>query len=106
MPMGNCNLFLPVKAEIRKRIGKKEGEFVHVILYLNNLPVEIPEELRICLLDKPIANNTFLSYSNGEQHAFIEWIYSAKKEETKIERIASAINMLLKKKKFSDKLKN
>lgn len=106
MPMGNGTLFLPVKAEIRKRIGKKEGDCVHVILYPDNLPVEIPEELRICLLDEPIANETFLSYSNGEQKAFIQWIYSAKKEETKIERIASAINMLQKGKKFTDKIKN
>ncbi|MEY3398621.1 MAG: hypothetical protein RL220_1215, partial [Bacteroidota bacterium] len=27
MPMGNGQLFLPVKADIRKKIGKKEGDW-------------------------------------------------------------------------------
>ncbi len=30
MPMGNGTLFLPVKTEIRKKIGKQEGNWVHV----------------------------------------------------------------------------
>ncbi len=106
MPMGNGNLFLPVKSEIRKKIGKQEGDYIKVILYADNLPVEIPEELQHCLLDEPTAFSTFLSYTVSEQKAFIEWIYSAKKEETKIERIAATIGKLLKRQKFSNGLKN
>ena len=106
MPLGNGNLFLPVKAEIRKKIGKKEGDYVHVILYPDNLPTEIPEELQLCLLDEPVAYKTFLSYTNGEQKAFVEWIYSAKKEETKIERITKTIFMLQKRQKLTDAFKN
>src|SRR5688572_26032733 len=102
MPMGNGKLFLPVKAEIRKKIGKKEGDYVHVVLYPDNSPVEIPEDLQLCFLDEPVAYKTFLSYTNGEQKAFIEWIYSAKKEETKIERIAKTISMLEKRQKLWD----
>jgi hypothetical protein len=30
MPMGNGQLFLPVKAEIRNKIRKKEGDMVHI----------------------------------------------------------------------------
>jgi hypothetical protein len=41
MPMGNGMLFLPVKAEIRKHTKKKEGDFVHVILYPDNEPLEV-----------------------------------------------------------------
>ena len=54
MPMGNGQLFLPVKAEIRKKIDKGEGDWVHVLLYEDNSPTEIPEELKLCLLDTPI----------------------------------------------------
>ena len=32
MPMGNGTLFLPVKAAIRKKIGKEEGDHVQIIL--------------------------------------------------------------------------
>lgn len=103
MPMGNGKLFLPVKAAIRKKLGKKEGDYVQVVLYPDNTPVEIPEELQICFLDEPAAYKTFLSYSNGEQKAFIEWIYSAKKEETRIMRITRTINKLMKGLKLADK---
>ena len=101
MPMKDGNLFLPVRAEIRKKIGKKEGDYIQVVLYPDNLPAEIPEELRLCLLDEPIAYETFLSYTDGEQKAFIDWISSVKKIETKTERIAKAINMLQKKQKLA-----
>lgn len=40
--MGNGKLFLPVKAEIRKKIKKAEGDKVHVILYPDNEPLEVP----------------------------------------------------------------
>lgn len=103
MPMGNGKLFLPVKAEIRKKIRKAEGDYVHVILYTDNSPLEIPEELKLCLLDEPKAYKTFLSYPDGEKKAFIDWINSAKKEDTKTERIAKTISKLLKKQKFADK---
>jgi len=96
MPMGNGKLFLPVKAEIRKKIKKKEGDWVKIILYADNTPTAIPEELLLCLDDEPKAKQAFLKITDGEKKAIIDWIYSAKKEETKIERIVKAINDLLK----------
>lgn len=103
MPMGNGKLFLPVKAGIRKKIGKKEGDHVHVVLYADNLPVEIPEELKLCLSDEPHAYETFLTYSDGEQKAFIEWIYSAKTDETKVERISKTLDKLARGQKLKDR---
>ena len=103
MPMGNGNLFLPVKKEIRKKIGKEEGDSVHVVLYADNLPVEIPEEIILCLSDDPAAAKTFQAYTESEKKAFIDWIYSAKKEETKIERIAVMLKKLAAKQKLFDK---
>jgi len=100
MPMGNGRLFLPVKADIRKKIGKQAGDYVTVVLYEDTNPTEIPEDLLLCLLDEPIAHKTFLSYTDGQQKEFIDWIYSAKTEETKVERISETIKMLILKKKF------
>lgn len=96
MPMKNGSLFLPVRAEIRKTIGKKEGDCVQVILFPDNEPLFIPEELLLCLSDEPLAKQNFLSLTGGAQKEFIKWIYSAKKEEEKIDRIAKTINTLLK----------
>lgn len=100
MPMGNGYLFLPVKAEIRKKIKKKEGDYVHVILYPDNEPLEIPEEMILCLNEEPQALIFFNSLSESEKKYYIQWVYSAKKEETKITRLAKTINKLLKKEKL------
>lgn len=93
-PMGNCKLFLPVKAEIRKKIGKQEGNRVHIVLYADNDPVEIPGELLLCLQDNPVAHQTFLGYTDAEQKAFIDWIYSARTDDTKVERIVRLLDKL------------
>jgi len=103
MPMGNGQLFLPVRAEIRKKIGKGEGDWVKVTLYPDNEPAEIPEELILCLKEDTDAYKTFLGYSDGEKKAFIDWIYSAKSDETKINRIAKTLNLLVEGKKLNDK---
>lgn len=94
MPTKEGELFLPVKAEIRKQIHKKDGDWVTVILYPDDEPMELPEELLMCLQDEPLAYAFFMKLSESEQKYYIQWIYSAKKEETKIERIAKTINRL------------
>ena len=106
MPMGNGNLFLPVKAEIRKKIKKTEGDYVHVILYPDSEPLEVPEEMLLCLEDEPLALKFFNSISESERKYYIEWIYSAKKEETRIDRLAKCINRLLKGLKLYDRTEN
>ncbi|NJK98505.1 MAG: DUF1905 domain-containing protein [Bacteroidales bacterium] len=102
MPMGNGSLFLPVKAEIRKKIKKQEGDYVHVILYPDNEPLEVPEEMMLCLHDEPEALAFFNTLSESEQKYYIQWIYSAKTEDTKIERLAKSINRLQQKLKMYD----
>lgn len=97
MPMGNGKLFLPVKASIRKKIGKEAGDYVHVRLYLDESTLEIPEEILLCFKNEPqkIYKN-FLNFTEGERKAYIDWIYSAKKEETQVERIAKMMERLQK----------
>lgn len=105
MPMGDGNLFLPVKAEIRKKIKKEAGDFVRVILYPDNEPLEIPEEMLMCLEDEPKAFKFFKSLTESEQKFYIQWIYSAKKEETKVDRLAKSINKLMKSEKLYEPYK-
>jgi Domain of unknown function (DUF1905)/Bacteriocin-protection, YdeI or OmpD-Associated len=103
MPMGNGKLFLPVKAEIRKKIKKEEGDKVHVILYPDNEPLDVPEEMLLCLQDEPAALKFFKSLSESEQKFYIQWVYSAKKEETKVDRLAKTIDRLFQGLKMYDK---
>jgi hypothetical protein len=103
MPYGNGKLFLPVKAEIRKKIKKEAGDYVQVILYFDNEPTEIPKELLLCLQDEPAALEFFNSLNENEKLNYIKWIYSAKSDDTKTVRIATTIERLLKHEKFYEK---
>lgn len=94
MPMGNGKLFLPVKAEIRKRIGKQAGDYVKVVLYVDDDPIEIPDDLLHCLQEDPVAYKVFLNYPEGKQKSIVDKIISAKKSDTRVERIAQTLNSL------------
>lgn len=94
MSMGDGHLFLPVKAEIRKKIKKQEGDWVMVELYADTEPLEVPEEFWLCLADEPKALRFFKGLRESEQKYYLQWIYSAKKEETKINRMAKCLDRL------------
>lgn len=104
MPYGEGKLFMPVKTEIRKKIKKQEGDYVHVTLYLDDEPTEVPEEMSLCLKDEPQAEKFFNSLSDNERQNYIKWIYSAKQKETKVQRIAETISRLMRGQRFYDKV--
>jgi len=94
MSMSNGMMFLPVKAEIRKKIGKNEGDWVHIILYSEQLPHVNYDDFMTCLQEDTIACQNFLNLPAGEQKAMTDWIYSAKNDELKVERMAETLNKL------------
>ena len=103
MPMGEGKLFLPVKAAIRRKIKKEKGDTVHVILYLDENPLKIPEELIECFKMEPQkVYETFISFTEGEQKTYIDWIYDAKTEETKTRRIVVMMDRVQKGLRFHD----
>ncbi|HJV77192.1 MAG TPA: YdeI/OmpD-associated family protein [Paludibacter sp.] len=95
MPMGNGTLFMPVKAEIRKKIGKNEGDWVHIILYSEELPTVVPDDFLLCLKDDPTAYENFQKLSGAEQKELVDWIYSVKKDNARVERIAQTMDKLI-----------
>jgi len=103
MPMKEGGLFLPVKAEIRKAINKQEGDKVHIILYPDDEPLEVPDEMLLCLKDEPQALRFFNTLSESERKFYIQWVYSAKKDETKVDRLAKTIDRLARGLKMYDK---
>ncbi len=104
MPMGDGTLMLPVKADIRKKIRKEAGDRVHIILYPETGVLEIPGEMQLCLKDEPVAHSFFYKLSEGEQKFYVQWIYGAKKDDTRANRLAMAIDKLAKGLKFYDKV--
>lgn len=100
MPIGNGNIGLPIKAAIRKKIKKEAPDTVHIILYEDKTPLIIPEELLLCMEYEEGALEKFETYSDGQKKAFIDWINSAKTEQTKADRIAKTILKVLNEDKF------
>jgi hypothetical protein len=105
MPMSNGKMFLPVKAEIRKKIKKSEGDWITVTLFEDNDPLTIPDEFLQCLRDEPAAYKNFFSLSESNQKYFRDWIYSSKIIDTRIERMAKTIDILAKGLKFLEEKK-
>ncbi|GAB6123769.1 YdeI/OmpD-associated family protein [Dysgonomonas termitidis] len=105
LPLGNGHLFLAVNSELRRKIKKQSGDIVHIVLYEDNIPAEIPEELILCMKYEEGIFEKFETYSDGGKKAFIDWIYSAKTEQTKAERIAKTMIMIQNGERFYDKVK-
>lgn len=99
---GSQTLFLSVKADIRKKIRKEAGDTVHVILYRDEDPLEVPEELLLCIRDDANAQAFFNLLNDGERHKFVKWIYSAKSEKTRIDRMAKTIVALAEHRKYNE----
>ena len=105
LPMKDGSMLLPLKAAVRKKIGKKEGDTVHVILFSDDSPVVIPDDIRVCLSDSAKAYQFFLSLSESNQKYYIDWIEEAKRMETKVERLCKMIERLENGLKFYDWVK-
>jgi hypothetical protein len=101
-PMGKGKYFLPVKAEIRKAIKKQAGDWVQIKIFLDAEPIITPDDLLLCLEDEPKALEFFNQINESERKYYIDWIYNAKMESTKIERIVKTIDRLCQRRKFYD----
>lgn len=79
--------FLPFKKEIRKAIHKEAGDFVEVILYLDDSPINIPDEIQLCLNDDELIKSKFELLTVGKKKYYIDWIMKGKHAETRANRI-------------------
>lgn len=97
LPMGEGDFIIPLKADVRKKLGKTAGETLMAELELQQKAYEIDADFMACLEDEPAALNFFNSLSAGHRNYFSKWIESAKTEPTRAKRIAMAVNALAKK---------
>lgn len=97
LPMGDGDFIIPLKADIRKKLGKRAGETIMAELELQQKAYEIDADFLACLEDEPAALRFFEKLPNGHRNYFSKWIESAKTEPTRAKRIAMAVNALAKK---------
>ncbi len=91
-----CHLIL-VRKDVREAIGKKAGDRVAVTIEKDEEEriVELSEELKRVLSKNAKAYSIFntLSYTNRKEYAV--WVKSAKRDETKINRLNAVVPKLL-----------
>lgn len=97
LPMGEGDFIIPLKADIRKKLGKRAGETLMAELELQQKAYEIDADFLACLEDEPAAFNFFNTLPAGHRNYFSKWIESAKTEPTRAKRIAMAVNALARK---------
>jgi len=103
MPMGNGKLFLPVRTEIRKAIKKSDGDSVRVILYSDNSKYIIPTEIWECFqFESEHIYKTFEKFTDSQQKSYVDWIYAAKRSETRANRIATMMERVGRGKRLYD----
>lgn len=86
--------FLAVKAEIRKAIQKEAGDVVKLQLFLDEPESAIPEDFMLCLKEEPKLLACFEKMPSAQQKEMTDWIFSAKTEDEKINRMAKAMEKL------------
>jgi Domain of unknown function (DUF1905)/Bacteriocin-protection, YdeI or OmpD-Associated len=91
IPMGEGDFILTLKADIRRKLGKRSGDQVKVSLAEDKKPYEINPDLMACLQDEPSAIEYFNSLPASHQRYFSKWIESAKTEPTRVKRITQTV---------------
>lgn len=99
--MGGCYM-IGMTQEIRTKIGKSFGDVVEVILEKDDEEriVELPEDFAGLLGEHQIAKENYSKLSYTHQKEYVTWIISAKKEETRKDRLIKAVQLLVEGKKL------
>lgn len=94
-PMGEGDFILPLKKELQKKIGKKEGAMVSLkIAEDKDFKIEMPLDLETCLADVDCALTQFSALPKSHQNYYFNWINAAKTEPTRVKRITQIIEAM------------
>lgn len=86
--------FLAVKTEIRKAIKKEAGDTVKLQLFLDEPASASEDDFMTCLQEEPILLARFKKLPKAKQKEMTDWIFAAKTEDEKVNRMAKAMEKL------------
>ncbi|MDO9000327.1 DUF1905 domain-containing protein [Sediminibacterium sp.] len=105
-PIGEGNFIIAINAELRKKLGKKEGAMLSVKFELDKSEALKSQELLDCLAEDKIAIKQFNSLLVSHQNYFHRYVYTAKGADTKAGRIVNVINAMYKKMNFGEMIRS
>lgn len=100
--MGLPCYIIGVTKDIRNKISKTYGDTIKVVIEkdVEDRNIEVPEKLNVMFNDNKDACEFYESLSYSQKKKYVEWINSAKKEETFEKRIKETIKKLTNKEKI------
>jgi hypothetical protein len=105
LPMGGGNFILPLKADVRKLLGKTQGDKIKVEMELDQRGYVLSADLIRCLKAEPGAYAFFKTLPGSHQNYFSKWIESAKTAQTKTKRIVMAVIAAANKQGYAEMLR-
>jgi hypothetical protein len=105
IPMGGGKFIIPLKADVRKAIGKNKGAHLSIQMELDKEGYEMNADFMACLHDEPAAEKFFVTLPGSHQRYFSRWIESAKTEPTRVKRIVMAVTALTRKWGYSEMIR-
>ena len=96
-PHGDGRHYIVVNKSIRDAIGVTTGDVVRVVMGLDTAPRtgEIPPDFMQAMQSDRKYSELFEELSYSRQKEFVDWLESAKREETRERRMAQSLDMLL-----------
>ena len=104
-PMGEGQFIMPLKANIRKQIGKQKGDRITVEMELDQRQIQPSADFMKCLREDPVALKFFNTLPGSHQRYFSKWVDEAKTMPTKTKRIVMALTAFSKKQGFSEMIR-
>jgi hypothetical protein len=96
MPEGDGTHAMMVNKELQKGANATAGDMVAVVIDLDKTPrtVTVPDDLKVILAEHKPAETAFAKLAYSHKKAFLDWIDSAKRPETRVKRLKETIDML------------
>ena len=94
---GGGSHVLGVRKDILQALGKTHGDNIKVVIEPDTAPrvVTVPRDLQKLLVENPKEKAFFEKLSYTHRKEYINWIESAKKDETRQRRLQKSLRMLI-----------
>ncbi len=105
IPMGEGEYIIPINAEMRKALKKKEGDIVALSIAKDNASFALSSDMMICLKEDETALAHFQNLNGSHQKYFSKWVDGAKSIDTKTKRIGKVFFAMQNKMDFAQMIR-
>jgi len=105
-PAKEGHFIIALNADLRKKLGKKEGAMLSIKFEVDKSGALKSQELLDCLAEEPEAFEHFKTLTPSHQNYFHQYVLSAKGADTRAGRIVNTINAMYKKMDYGEMVRD